>query len=157
MKILFLCTGNSCRSILSEALFNAQAPVGFEACSAGSHPSGQVHPLTLKTLQSLNIPTENLFSKNMQACEAFAPEIVVTVCSEAANESCPLYLGNALKVHWGLDDPSHLDLPEAEKLQAFNLTVQHIQRRFDAFFALNFEQLNAQELANALENIALIA
>lgn len=157
MKILFLCTGNSCRSILSEALFNAQAPVGFEACSTGSHPSGQVHPLTLKTLQSLNIPTENLFSKNMQACEAFAPEIVVTVCSEAANESCPLYLGNALKVHWGLDDPSHLDLPEAEKLQAFNLTVQHIQRRFDAFFALNFEQLNAQELANALENIALIA
>lgn len=157
MKILFLCTGNSCRSILSEALFNAQAPVGFEACSAGSHPSGQVHPLTLKTLQSLNIPTENLFSKNMQACEAFAPEIVVTVCSEAANESCPLYLGNALKVHWGLDDPSHLDLPEAEKLQAFNLTVQHIQRRFDAFFALNFEQLNAQELANALENIASIA
>ena len=157
MKILFLCTGNSCRSILSEALFNAQAPVGFEACSAGSHPSGQVHPLTLKTLQSLNIPTENLFSKDMQACEAFAPEIVVTVCSEAANESCPLYLGNALKVHWGLDDPSHLDLPEAEKLQAFNLTVQHIQRRFDAFFALNFEQLNAQELANALENIASIA
>ena len=157
MKILFLCTGNSCRSILSEALFNAQAPVGFEACSAGSHPSGQVHPLTLKTLQSLNIPTENLFSKNMQACEAFAPEIVVTVCSEAANESCPLYLGNALKVHWGLDDPSHLDLPEAEKLQAFNLTVQQIQRRFDAFFALNFEQLNAQELANALENIASIA
>ncbi len=157
MKILFLCTGNSCRSILSEALFNAQAPVGFEACSAGSHPSGQVHPLTLKTLQSLNIPTENLFSKNMQACEAFAPEIVVTVCSEAANESCPLYLGNALKAHWGLDDPSHLDLPEAEKLQAFNSTVQHIQRRFDAFFALNFEQLNAQELANALENIASIA
>ena len=156
MKILFLCTGNSCRSILSEALFNAQAPVGFEACSAGSHPSGQVHPLTLKTLQSLNTPTENLFSKNMQACEAFAPEIVVTVCSEAANESCPLYLGNALKVHWGLDDPSHLDLPEAEKLQAFHSTVQHIQRRFDAFFALNFEQLNAQELAKALEEIALI-
>ena len=156
MKILFLCTGNSCRSILSEALFNAQAPVGFEACSAGSHPSGQVHPLTLKTLQSLNIPTENLFSKNMQACEAFAPEIVVTVCSEAANESYPLYLGNALKVHWGLDDPSHLDLPEAEKLQAFHSTVQHIQRRFDAFFALNFGQLNAQELAKALKKIALI-
>lgn len=157
MKILFLCTGNSCRSILSEALFNAQAPVGFEACSAGSHPSGKVHPLTLKTLQSLNIPTENLFSKNMQSCEDFAPEIVITVCSEAANESCPLYLGKALKVHWGLDDPSHLDLPEAEKLQAFNSTVQHIQRRLDAFFALNFEQLNAQELAKALEKIALIA
>lgn len=157
MKILFLCTGNSCRSILSEALFNAQAPTGFEACSAGSHPSGQVHPLTLKTLQSLNIPTESLFSKNMQSCEAFSPDIVVTVCSEAAKESCPLYLGKALKVHWGLDDPSHLDLPEAEKLQAFNSTVQHIQRRFDAFFALNFEQLNAQELAEALEKVALIA
>ncbi len=157
MKILFLCTGNSCRSILSEALFNAQAPVGFEACSAGSHPSGQVHPLTLKTLQSLNIPTENLFSKNMQSCEEFSPEIVITVCSEAANESCPLYLGKALKVHWGLDDPSHLDLPEVEKLHAFNSTVQHIQRRLDAFFSLNFKQLNAQELAKALEKIALIA
>ncbi|WP_173910811.1 arsenate reductase ArsC [Acinetobacter sp. Marseille-Q1618] len=157
MKILFLCTGNSCRSILSEALFNAQAPTGFQACSAGSHPSGQIHPMTLKTLQSLNLATENLFSKNMQACEAFAPEIVVTVCSEAANETCPLYLGNALKVHWGLDDPSHLDLLEEEKLQAFNSTVQHIQRRLKAFFALNFENLNAQELAKELEKIALIA
>ena len=157
MKILFLCTGNSCRSILSEALFNAQAPIGFQACSAGSHPSGQIHPLTLITLQSLNLATENLFSKNMQACEEFAPEIVVTVCSEAANETCPLYLGNALKVHWDLDDPSHLDLPEAEKLQAFNSTVQHIQRRLKAFFALNFENLNAQELAKELEKIALIA
>ena len=156
MNFLFLCTGNSCRSILSEALFNARAPKGFSACSAGSQPSGKVHPLSLRTLQSLNISTEGLWSKNMQDCEQFNPEIVVTVCGSAAEELCPLYLGNAIKVHWGLEDPSHLDCAEDEKMQAFMQTVEHIQRRFDAFFALNFEQLNAQELAKALEKIALI-
>lgn len=156
MNLLFLCTGNSCRSILSEALFNARAPKGFSACSAGSQPSGVVHPLTIKTLQSLNIDTEKLSSKNMQDCEQFKPEIVITVCSSAAQEACPLYLGNALKVHWGLGDPSHLNLPEAEKLEAFQETVAHIERRFDAFFKLEIYKLSREELAIELQKIAEI-
>ncbi|QIO05456.1 arsenate reductase ArsC [Acinetobacter shaoyimingii] len=156
MNILFLCTGNSCRSILSEALFNARAPQGFHACSAGSQPTGKVHPLTLKTLQLLNLPTENLFSKSLQDCEQFQPEIVISVCDAAAQEPCPLYLGNRLKVHWGLADPSHLDVPEAEKMQAFIQTVAHIQRRFDAFFALNFDNLSVHDLSIELEKISQI-
>ena len=156
MNFLFLCTGNSCRSILSEALFNARAPQGFSACSAGSQPSGKVHPLSLRTLQSLNISTEGLWSKNMQDCEQFNPEIVVTVCGSAAEEPCPLYLGNAIKVHWGLEDPSHLDCAEDEKMQAFMQTVEHIQRRFDAFFALDLNQLSKEDLIIELNKIGRI-
>lgn len=157
MKFLFLCTGNSCRSILSEALFNARNVEGFSACSAGSQPSGKVHPLSLKTLEKLNISTEGLWSKNMQDCEQFQPEVVVTVCGSAAQEPCPLYLGNAIKVHWGLEDPSHLDLPEEEKMQAFMQTVEHIQRRFDVFFALDLNNLSKEELISALNKIGEIA
>lgn len=157
MKLLFLCTGNSCRSILSEALFNARAPEGFSACSAGSQPSGKVHPLSLITLQSLNISTEDLWSKNMQDCEQFNPEVVVTVCSSAAEEPCPLYLGGAIKVHWGLEDPSHLDCEEEEKMQAFMQTVEHIQRRFNVFFALDLRNLSKNELIFELNKIGEIA
>lgn len=156
MNILFLCTGNSCRSILSEALFNARAPQSFKSCSAGSLPSGHVHPLTIKTLQSLNIETSNLFSKSMQECQEYHPDIVITVCSSAAQEPCPLYLGQALKVHWGLEDPSHLDLGENEKLQAFHKIVDQINRRFDAFFALNLSDLRDQKTIQLIEKIAEI-
>lgn len=157
MNFLFLCTGNSCRSILSEVLFNARAPEGFSACSAGSKPSGQVHPLTLRTLQSLGLETANLYSKNMQECEPFNPDIVITVCSSAAQEPCPLYLGKAIKAHWGLDDPSHLNLPDEEKMQAFMQTVAHINRRLDAFFALDFANLSDQELTIEIQKISEIA
>lgn len=157
MNLLFLCTGNSCRSILSEALFNARAPEGFSACSAGSQPSGKVHPLSLITLQRLNISTEDLWSKNMQDCEQFNPEVVVTVCSSAAEEPCPLYLGGAIKVHWGLEDPSHLDCEEEEKMQAFMQTVEHIQRRFNVFFALDLRNLSKNELIFELNKIGEIA
>ena len=93
----------------------------------------------------------------MQDCEQFQPEVVVTVCGSAAQEPCPLYLGNAIKVHWGLEDPSHLDLPEEEKMQAFMQTVEHIQRRFDVFFALDLNNLSKEELISALNKIGEIA
>ncbi len=156
MKFLFLCTGNSCRSILSEALFNARSPEGFYAYSAGSQPSGKVHPLTLKTLENLAISTQGLSSKSMQDCEQFSPDVVVTVCSSAAAEPCPVYLGQAIKTHWQLEDPSHLDVDEAEKMQAFIQTVEHIKRRFDALFSLKFNDLSEQELRDSFEMIAKI-
>jgi arsenate reductase len=157
MNFLFLCTGNSCRSILSEAIFNARAPEGFSACSAGSKPTGKVHPLTLKTLQNLGISTHGLSSKTMQDCERFNPQVVITVCGSAAAERCPLYLGKAIKAHWGLEDPSHLDVSEDEKMQAFMQTVEHINRRFDAFFALDLAHLSPEKLIVEIHKISEIA
>ena len=154
MKFLFLCTGNSCRSILSEALFNSRAPNGWIAYSAGSKPTGQVHPLTLKTLENLEISTEGLFSKTIDECEQYQPDVVITVCDAAAQEACPLYLGGAIKAHWGLSDPSHLDLPEDQKLQAFQLTVAHINRRLDALFALYQAPLTRTEQIHKINQIS---
>ena len=149
MKFLFLCTGNSCRSILSEVLFNSRAPEGWKAYSAGSKPSGQVHPLTIETLVSLGLSTDDLWSK-------YQPDVVITVCDSAAQEACPLYLGGAIKAHWGLADPSHLDVPKDEKLQAFRVTVDHINRRLDALFDLNTAAMTRAELINAINQISHI-
>ncbi|EKP68064.1 low molecular weight phosphotyrosine protein phosphatase [Acinetobacter baumannii OIFC035] len=95
MKFLFLCTGNSCRSILSEVLFNSRAPHDWKAYSAGSKPSGQVHPLTIETLENLGLSTEGLWSKTIDDCEQYKPDVVITVCDSAAQEACPLYLGGS--------------------------------------------------------------
>lgn len=156
MKFLFLCTGNSCRSILSEVLFNSRAPEGWTAYSAGSKPTGRVHPQTLKTLENLGLSTEGLSSKSIDDCEQYQPDVVITVCDAAAQEACPLYLGGAIKAHWGLADPSHLDLPEVAKLQAFLETVAHINKRLDALFALQPEQMTRPELIAAINNISHI-
>lgn len=156
MKFLFLCTGNSCRSILSEVLFNSRNVAGFAACSAGSQPSGKVHPLTLETLTNLGLSTEGLWSKRMEDCEDFAADVVITVCDSAAQEPCPLYLGGAIKAHWGLADPSHLEVEKPEKMQAFLDTVAHINRRFDAFFALDLAHMNRAEQIAAINQIGQI-
>lgn len=102
MKFLFLCTGNSCRSILSEVLFNSRAPEGWKAYSAGSKPTGKVHPLTIKTLENLGLSTEGLSSKSIDDCEQYQPDVVITVCDQAAHEACPLYLGGASRRIGGL-------------------------------------------------------
>lgn len=156
MKFLFLCTGNSCRSILSEVLFNSRAPEGWQAYSAGSKPTGTVHPLTIKTLNNLGLSTEGLSSKTVDDCEQFQPEVVITVCDQAAQEACPLYLGGAIKAHWGLADPSHLDLSEEEKLKAFLITVDHINKRLDALFALDVNSLTRPELIAEINKISNI-
>mgnify|MGYP003583777662 CR=1 FL=1 len=156
MKILFLCTGNSCRSILSEVLFTSRAPEGRKAYSAGSKPTGTVHPLTIKTLENLGLSTEGLSSKTVDDCKQYKPDVVITVCDQAAQEACPLYLGGAIKAHWGLADPSHLDLPEDEKLKAFLVTVDHINKRLDALFALDVNKLTRPELIAEINKISNI-
>ncbi len=156
MKFLFLCTGNSCRSILSEVLFNNRAPEGWTAYSAGSKPTGKVHPLTIKTLENLGLSTSDLSSKTIDDCEQYQPDVVITVCDQAAQEACPLYLGAAIKAHWGLADPSHLALPEDEKLNAFLVTVAHINKRLDALFALDLNTLTRPELIAAINQISHI-
>ena len=105
MNVLFLCTGNSCRSILAEATFNHLAPSGSRALSAGSHPAGYVHPRSLALLAREGISTEGATSKSWEGLP-LVPDIVVTVCGSAAGETCPAYLGPAVHTHWGVEDPA---------------------------------------------------
>ncbi|EKT4524816.1 arsenate reductase ArsC [Pseudomonas putida] len=156
MRVLFMCTANSCRSILSEAMFNHLAPAGFEAVSSGSFPRGQVLPRSLHTLEQAGIATAGLHSKGNDAFEANPPDIVITVCDKAAGEACPVYFGPALKAHWGLTDPSDLQGDEEQVQAAFHATLAHIETRCRAFFALPFEQLDRERLGQELERIGSI-
>jgi arsenate reductase (thioredoxin) len=156
MKVLFMCTANSCRSILSEAVFNHLAPAGFVAISSGSFPKGQVLPRSLTTLAAAGINTEGLYSKGNDAFEGSPPDLVITVCDKAAGEACPVYFGQAVKAHWGLEDPSEVDGDEAMLDAAFQATLETIESRCRAFFALPFTRLGAAELKAELERIALL-
>ena len=122
MKVLYICTHNRCRSILSEAITNHVAGDVITAKSAGSQPAGEVHPLSLKYLNEAGIPTEGLQSQSWDEFEAFAPDLVITVCDSAAGESCPVWFGKSVKVHWGLSDPSKLTGSEEDIARAFNDT-----------------------------------
>ena len=153
MKILFMCTANSCRSILSEAQFNHLAPAGQLAVSSGSFPRGAVLPRTLLTLRAAGIATEGLSSKGNDAFVDSPPDIVITVCDKAAGEACPLYFGPALKAHWGLEDPSHVEGDEASIDAAFQATLAHIERRCRAFLALPLADMSRDELQQAINRI----
>ena len=153
MRVLFMCTANSCRSILSEAMFNHLAPPGLEAVSSGSFPKGQVLPRSLTTLQQAGIATDGLSSKGNEAFADNLPDIVITVCDKAANESCPVYFGPALKSHWGLEDPSDVKGDEATVDAAFRATLARIKARCRAFIALPFSILNRDELKRELDRI----
>ncbi|ROQ51816.1 arsenate reductase ArsC [Pseudomonas putida] len=156
MRVLFMCTANSCRSILCEAMFNHLAPAGFEALSAGSFPRGQVLPRSLLTLQQAGISTVGLSSKGNEAFAANPPDIVITVCDEAAGEACPVFFGPALKAHWGLADPSEQPGTDDEVEANFHHALARIERRCRAFFALPFSQLDAHALKRELDRIAML-
>ena len=159
MNVLFVCTGNSARSILAESILNHPA-IGqgrFRAFSAGSHPAGQVQPLALELLSQYHYPTEGLRSKNWNEFSGEgAPELdfVFTVCDKAAGEACPVYFGPAVKAHWGLEDPSDVNGDEASVQAAFDATLETIATRCRAFFALPFSQLTPVQLKAELERIA---
>ncbi|MBD9512856.1 arsenate reductase ArsC [Pseudomonas sp. PDM22] len=156
MRVLFMCTANSCRSILSEALFNHLAPEGFEAISSGSFPKGQVLPRSLTTLQQAGISIEGLSSKGNDSFERNPPDIVITVCDKAAGEACPVYFGPALKSHWGLADPSDVVGDEGTIAAAFRATLTRIEQRCQAFFALPFDTLSRDELKRELDRIGTL-
>src|SRR5688572_12685885 len=130
MNVLFLCTGNSCRSILAEATFNHLAPPGWRAMSAGSHPTGVVNPRALALLAREGIPTEGLSSKSWDHLPV-TPDLVITVCGSAANETCPAYLGPVQRLHWGVEDPATVTgTPQeidAAFQQAYTLLRTHIE------------------------------
>jgi arsenate reductase len=140
MNILFLCTGNSCRSILAEATFNHLAPAGWKAMSAGSQPAGVVHPRSLALLAREGIGTAGLHSKSWDNLPA-TPDIVVTVCASAAGETCPAYLGPVLRTHWGVDDPAHVTGTDAEIDAAFGEAYRILRTRIEKFLALPLDEL----------------
>jgi arsenate reductase (thioredoxin) len=141
MNVLFLCTGNSCRSILAEATFNHLAPLGWKAMSAGSHPTGHVHPRSLALLAQ-GISTEGLHSKSWDSLRV-TPDIVVTVCSSAAGETCPAYLGPVLRTHWGVEDPAQAHGTDAEIDAVFASAYRILRARIEAFFALPLDELQS--------------
>jgi arsenate reductase len=140
MNVLFLCTGNSCRSILAEATFNQLAPLGWRAMSAGSRPAGQVHPRSLALLAREGIAGGGLHSKSWDKLPTI-PDIVVTVCSGAAGEACPAYLGPVLRTHWGVDDPAYARGSDAEIDAAFMTAYRILRSRIEAFLALPLDEL----------------
>ena len=140
MNLLFLCTGNSCRSILAEATFNHLAPPGWRAMSAGSRPTGYVHPRSLALLQREGISTADARSKSWNDLPD-TPDVVITVCSSAAGEACPAYLGPVLRAHWGVDDPAHASGSDDAIDAAFERAYRALRRRIEAFLALPLEQL----------------
>jgi len=160
MKILYICTHNRCRSILSEAITNhvsfAQAQVSIQAKSAGSQPAGEVDPLSIQYLQEAGVSTAGLASQSWDELEEFAPDMVVTVCDSAAGESCPVWFGKSVKVHWGLTDPSKVEGSDEEKAQAFRETIAEIQRRVTELLALADKQLSQEELRSALNKLGAI-
>lgn len=138
--ILFLCTGNSCRSILAEATFNHLAPAGWTAMSAGSKPTGRVDPRSLALLVREGIATEGYHSKSWDNLP-LTPDVVITVCSNAAGETCPAYLGRAVRSHWGVEDPAHATGPDAEIDAAFMKAYRILRARIEAFLGLPLAEL----------------
>lgn len=140
MNVLFLCTGNSCRSILGEATFNHLAPTGWRAMSAGSKPTGQVHPRSLALLNREGISTEGYYSKSWNDLPV-TPDIVLSVCGNAANETCPAYLGPVLRSHWGVEDPAHATGTDEEIDASFMTAYRILRHRIETFLALPLDEL----------------
>jgi arsenate reductase (thioredoxin) len=156
-NVLFLCTGNSARSILAEAILSFKGRPAFTALSAGSHPTGTVRPEALRQLEQAHIPTNGLRSKSWE--EFFKPgapklDFVITVCDNAANEVCPVWPGQPLTAHWGVPDPAAVRGSEAEIERAFRDAFFLLDRRISLFLSLPFRALEGMALKRELDNIA---
>ncbi len=150
MKILFICTHNRCRSILGEAITNHYGNGRITAVSAGSSPVGEVHPLTIKYLTEHGISTDSLQSQSWDDIEQDDLDVVITVCDNAANEQCPIWFGNTLKVHWGFSDPSKVQGSEEDIAQAFHHLINIIKQRVAQLIDLSEQTLSHDELHHAL-------
>lgn len=151
MKILFICTHNRCRSILAEAISNFYGAGLIEACSAGSHPAEQVHPLTIQALIAAGIPHTALKSQSWDDFENSEVDYVITVCDKAANEACPLWFGKVRQVHWGLVDPSAVEGDEEVINKAFKLTIDLLKARIKALLSLLTQDMNEEALLQRIQ------
>lgn len=155
-NVLFLCTGNSARSILAEALLNHWGRGRFRGYSAGSIPRGSVHPIAIELLEHMNVPTAGLRSKSWsEFMQPDAPRLdfVFTVCDRAAAEVCPVWPGLPVTAHWGVPDPAAVEGSETEKWAAFRQTFRELERRIQAFTALPIESLDRLKLQERLQRI----
>ena len=153
-NVLFLCTGNSARSIVAEALLNRAGQGRFRAYSAGSFPKGQVHPAALELLHQLGFPTEGLRSKSWDEFAApDAPQLdfIFTVCDDAAGETCPIWPGHPTTAHWGIEDPAKVE-GEGQR-EAFLRALHYLGNRISLFLALPLESIDRMTLANRLREI----
>lgn len=153
LTILILCTGNSCRSVLGEALINHKGGGRVEAFSAGSHPTGKVNPNALATLARNGLPAEGFSSQSWDEFGDKGIDIAITVCDQAAGETCPVYLNSTVRAHWGLPDPAHIIGSEEEIRLAFQATYDALNDRVDKMLALPLETLTKAELAESLNRI----
>lgn len=153
-NVLFLCTGNSARSILAEAILNREGRGRFRAFSAGSFPKGQVHPAALSLLEDLGYPTDGFRSKSWDefAAPAAPPlDFVLTVCDNAAGEVCPVWPGQPMTAHWGIEDPAAVE--SEEQRQAFRNAFYALQRRIQLFLALPLASIDEMSLQAKLREI----
>jgi protein-tyrosine-phosphatase len=159
-NVLFLCTGNSARSILAESILNSSGGGRFRAFSAGSYPKGTVHPLALELLEEEGLPTAGLRSKSWdEYADPGAPPVdfIFTVCDNAAGESCPVWPGRPASAHWGIPDPAAVEGNAGERRRAFRDAYRALEARIVRFVALPFASLEPQALKTALQEIGRTA
>ena len=155
-NVLFLCTGNSARSILAERLMERHGAGRFRAFSAGSFPKGAVHPLALRLLAEQGLPTEGLRSKSWEAFSApDAPrmDFVFTVCDSAAGEACPVWPGQPMTAHWGIEDPAAVEGTDIEKERAFVQAAKYMKNRISTFLSLPLASIDQMALRHRLRDI----
>jgi arsenate reductase len=160
LNVLFLCTGNSARSILAEVLLNAMAGNRFKAYSAGSHPAGAVNRFAIELLQKNRLPTDGLRSKSWSefaAADAPALDFVFTVCDQAAGEVCPIWPGQPMTAHWGINDPAAVEGDIEAKQRAFFKAYNELQNRLSIFVSLPLDKLDRLSLQRKLDEIGRVA
>ncbi|MDE2239638.1 MAG: arsenate reductase ArsC [Rhodospirillales bacterium] len=158
-NVLFLCTGNSARSILAESILRKDGAGRFNAFSAGSDPKGAVNPFALKVLESFSYPADGMYSKSWQEFSVpGAPhmDFVFIVCDDAAGETCPIWPGHPMTAHWGIEDPSHVAGPDIEKEKAFVQAFKYLKNRIDLFLSLKFASINQMALESRLREIGAV-
>ena len=155
-NFLFVCTGNSARSILAEVLLNQMGKGKFKAYSAGSHPNGTVNPFALSTLRNLRLPTDGLRSKNWsEFATPVAPKLdfVFTVCDNAAGEVCPVWPGQPMTAHWGVPDPAAVEGTDVIKAKAFGDTLVILKRRIELMLSLPLHRLDKMAIQREIKDI----
>ena len=153
-NVLFICSGNSARSILAEGLMNDMGQGRFRAYSAGSHPKGMPHPMALEELRSLRIPTDGLRSKSWdEFAQGPSMDFIFTVCDQAAGEVCPVWPGHPMTAHWGMPDPAAVEGPDDIRRQAFHDAAITLKRRLELLLALPLQRLDTMALRREVHTI----
>lgn len=154
-KVLFLCTGNCCRSQMAEALLRHIGGDAFEVRSAGSSPAGYIHPLVFDAMEALKVPVENQRSKSWNEFTADANDIIITLCDSAASEPCPTWPGHPATAHWSTPDPSFMPGTEKDRIEAATAIARRLKEKIERLTQLPLDDLSPEQLKTELNRIAL--